>query len=126
FELEAKANDYGDALTTWKALQPRVPAASRAELQRLADQITAERDSSQPVTTSGAIDRHSWGSRLFRKRFTIAVTGGSVSEIKLRCTKHYLFFKYTPDVQYAIEPNVGECSIEVVGDPGTTFNLTQS
>jgi hypothetical protein len=53
------------------------------------------------------------------------VTSGAVSEIKLRCEKQYLFFKYQPGVQYSIGSKKDQCSIEVVGDPGTKFDLVQ-
>ena len=55
----------------------------------------------------------------------MSVGHGAVSEIKLLCKKKFLFFKYQPDIQYTVSPNAGDCSIGVVGDPGTTFELIQ-
>jgi TonB family protein len=127
FGLEVKLKDYGSALATWKTLGPIAPTAIRAQLQPIVDQINGLANSDQPIITSGSIDnRASWNSRLFRHRFSLAVKNGAVSEIKLRCKKKYVFFKYDPAIQYAVSPSAGECEIEVVGDPGTTFDLTQS
>jgi len=69
-------------------------------------------------------DHESWGGRLFKKRFAISVKKGAVSEIKLRCKKKYVFFKYEPDIEYTVNPNVGDCYIQVLGDAGTQFDLT--
>jgi hypothetical protein len=62
---------------------------------------------------------------LFRNRFSIAVKSGGVSEIKLRCERQYLFFRYEPGVQYSIGSKKDQCGIEVIGNPGTTFDLVQ-
>jgi hypothetical protein len=66
-----------------------------------------------------------WFGRLFKTHFVISVADGAVAEIKLRCEKAYLFFKYQPDVQYSVSSKSGACGIEVVGDPGTKFDLVQ-
>jgi TonB family protein len=58
--------------------------------------------------------------------FRAALTSGRIAEIKLRCAKKYVFFKYDPQVQYTIAPEYGACGMELVGDPGTQFTLTQS
>ena len=121
-----KQNDYGEALATWKSLKPRAPAGTRAELQRVADQITAIHDSDRAITTAGFIGKHSWDTLLFKNHFAIGVRSGAVSEIKLRCKKKYFFFKYETDVQYTVSPNAGQCFIEVLGDAGTAFSLVQS
>jgi hypothetical protein len=49
-----------------------------------------------------------------------------VSEIKLRCEKQYVFFRYQPAVEYSVANRAGRCSMEVVGEPGTAFELIQS
>lgn len=126
FSLQVKHNDFGAALLTWKTLKPRAPAGKRTELQRVADQITAIRAGDRAIATAGVIDQRSWASRLFKNHFSITVRSGGVTEIKLRCKKKYLFFKFDPDLEYTVNPNAGDCDIEVLGDPGTTFNLTQS
>jgi hypothetical protein len=58
--------------------------------------------------------------------FEIAVSSGRVSEIKLRCERQYVFFRYEPGVQYKVDGAGGTCGIELVGDPGTAFELIQS
>lgn len=126
FALEVNSSDYGSALATWKKLKPIAPAPVRGQLEQTVNRILSLRDRSEPVATPASIDfRTSWNSQLLRNSFAISVKSGAVSEIKLRCQKKYLFFKYQADVQYTVSPGAGECGIEVIGDPGTKFELIQ-
>lgn len=126
FALEVKAGDYGSALDTWEILEPIATEQLRADFRGAVDQMRTLQAGNQQVVTSQTIDqRNYWSGKLFRNRFGIDVTSGALSEIKLRCQKQYLFFAYKPNVQYSIGTKKDQCGIEVVGDPGTTFNLIQ-
>jgi len=125
--LEVRMQDYGSALKTWERLQPIAPRESLPAWQKTIDQIQALRSGDGTVRLAGAINRGtSWNGQLFKNRFEIALSSGQVSEIKLRCEKQYLFFPYEPGVRYTVETRGGSCSIELVGDPGTKFELVQS
>ena len=63
---------------------------------------------------------------MLKRRFRVQVASGRLSEIKLRCERNYLFFPYNPELEYKVEARSGRCSIELVGDPGTKFQLIQS
>ncbi len=124
--LQLKAQDYGSALDTWSVLEPLVPPERRAKFTSAVDQIKALQSGSQPLRYAAEIgERGSAETMLFRNRFGIDVVTGSVEEIKLRCAKQYLFFKYQPGVDYSIGKAKDQCSIEIVGQPGTKFFLTQ-
>lgn len=125
--LQMKAQDYGGALSTWKTLQPIAPANILAELQGTMDRLEALRTSDRPVRmSSGFGSRTSWSGVLFRNRFEVVVASGRIAEIKLRCEKQYVFFRYEPGVQYKVDGPSGTCGIELVGDPETKFELIQS
>ncbi len=66
-----------------------------------------------------------WHGHLLKSHFDLSVTSGTVSEIKLWCKKQYVFFKYQPGTHYTVNAKAGECSIEVVGELGTAFELAQ-
>jgi hypothetical protein len=121
------AHDYGDALETWALLEPYANSDMRKGLQDTVDKLrAAQASTNQPIRRPVTLGENgSWCATLFRNRFSIVVSSGAVSEIKLRCAKQYLLFKYQPDVQYSIGTKKDHCGIEVVGDPGTTFDLVQ-
>jgi hypothetical protein len=126
FAIQAKGGDYGSALSTWAVLEPLVPKDRRDNLVTVVNQIKALQRSPQPYPYAAFIgENSSWNTNLLRDRFSIDVKSGAVSEIKLRCEKQYLFFKYEPGVEYSIGRQKDQCQIEVVGDPGTKFVLMQ-
>ena len=67
-----------------------------------------------------------WFSVLYKRNFQIAVTSGWLSEVKLRCDRRYVGFAFDPAMKYRIGDQYGTCYVELVGDPGTKFKLTQS
>jgi TonB family protein len=126
FKLEVAAHDYGTALETWNVLEPFATPAMRTDLQGIVGQLRAAQLSSQPIRQSATIEENNqWSTTLFRNRFHLVVSGGAVSEIKLRCAQQYLFFKYQPDLEYSIGSKNDHCELEVVGDNGTKFDLVQ-
>ena len=89
--------------------------------------IEALRSDNRSYQIGGTIQNgSSWFYKLFKSRFQIAVRSGRLSEIKLRCDKKYIFFRYEADLQYKVGNKLGNCGMELVGEPGTTFDLIQS
>jgi TonB family protein len=126
FRLEVMTSDYGQALETWKVLEPIATPEMRKDFGDVVEKIRAAQSGTQPVRQQLAIgSRHIWSSMLYRNRFSIAVKSGAISEIKLRCAQQYLFFKHQPGVVYSIGSRADRCRIEVLGDEGTTFELLQ-
>ncbi len=125
--LEVRGKDYGAALATWKILQPFVAKKDLPAYLKTIDQIVSLQNSDSAVRMSAQITKGTaWYGQLFKKNFQIAVASGKVSEIKLRCEEAYLIFRYDPQLQYKVDARGGDCSIEIVGDPGTKFDLIQS
>ncbi len=126
FALQGKARDYGGALATWTLLKPFAPQAQRAIFTKAVDQIKALQQTSEPLQYVAEIgERGDFVGTLFRNRFSLDVTSGTVNEIKLRCAKQYLFFKYQPGVEYSIGKAKDQCGIDILGRPGTKFVLNQ-
>ena len=127
FALEVRSKDYGSALDTWETLRPIVPDELASALQRTVYEINALKNSHETLRLPAQIGPGtSWHGNLFRRRFSLSITRGAVSEIKLRCKKQYVFFRFEPDIEYTVNSGAGDCLIEVVGDPGTIFELSQS
>jgi hypothetical protein len=125
--LEVQEQDFGSALKTWELLQKYAPAKTVKALQAPMQELAELRDQHSPYGVPGKIDdRGSWTYLLFRNRVQLAVSGGHVSEIKLRCQKQYVLFRFQEGVEYTIDDEHGACNMEVLGDPGTEFQLIQS
>jgi len=123
--LDVQFNDYGGALETWETLA-KIAHPMPPELQKTLDRVKAIQSGDQPVHMSAQIEKGtSWHGRLFRDRFGVSVSNGSVDQIKLRCKQKFVVFNFEPGVQYTITSKPGTCYIEVVGQTGTTFELTQ-
>ncbi len=55
----------------------------------------------------------------------MSITEGRIAELKLRCRKSYVFFRYDPELEYSIPKDHMPCGLEVLGDPGTQFSIVQ-
>ncbi|MBB6093859.1 TonB family protein [Povalibacter uvarum] len=125
--LQIDTNDFAGAMNTYDKLRNLAEPQTLAKYENLIGQITNLRSESSPYAVTGDFgDSTSWYFLLFRKRFQINLASGRIAEIKLRCDKRYVFFKYDPEVMYTIADKYGSCSMELVGEPGTQFKLIQS
>lgn len=125
--LQIPQKDFAGALRTWHKLEKLATPEIKAHWQEPIRQIMALRSDTSPYSIAGEFsDSPSWTYWLFRHRFHIGITSGRIAEVKLRCDKKYVFFKFDPEVQYTVPKQYGWCGMELVGDPGTKFTLTQS
>lgn len=128
FALEVDLQDFGAALDTARLLrtqdlsreQTAALEATVAEIRALASD-----DRSFAVTGYTGAD-NSWYITLLKRHFYIDQVEGEIAEIKLRCDRDYVLFRYDPTMAYQVAEQQGTCHMEVVGDPGTTFRLVQS
>jgi TonB family protein len=125
--LQLEANDFAGAMKTYDKLRNLAEPQTLARYENVVGQIEQLRTSSEPYAVAGDFgDSTSWYFLLFRNRFQINLASGRIAEIKLRCDKRYVFFRYDPEVMYTIADKYGSCSMELVGEPGTQFKLIQS
>jgi len=125
--LQIKYRDYASAIYTWHKLEKA--GANKATLEKIKpsiDQIMALHKDDRAYWMSGQISEASWHLLLFKRRFQIDVTKGRISQVKLRCDKKFVFFQFDPKLRYEVNDKFGACSVELIGDPGTKFNLVQS
>ena len=130
FMLLVDTGDYERAVRTYRMLRLRAPDLDVAvieALQTVVDQLEALRADDRAYTVPGDFgDDTSWSYNLFKDEFSIGDVQGDIAEIKLRCSKSYVFFRFQPDVKYKVAGGMNRCHLELVGNPGTTFSLTQS
>jgi hypothetical protein len=111
---------------TWKRLlHAGIDKDTTAKYQVVVADLEALRTNDSPYSLEGAITDGKWFLHLFKHNFQAKVTSGALTEVKLRCDKHYYFFAYDADLQYQVNAHAGDCSIELLGAPGTRFDLIQ-
>lgn len=125
FDLEIRTQDLGSALLTYKNMSKARQQQPEIQ-QKMAAIVALRSDDSTYSTRSEISKRSSWFHRLFKRRFSVLVTDGSIAEIKLRCERKYILLPYHDDNEYTLPADYGECDMELVGTPGTEFTLIQS
>lgn len=126
-QLQLELRHFAAARVTWNILQrTAVDPAVRAKWQAVIDNVDKLRKAPQKFSVDGRIDTRSWFHLMFTRRFQINVVSGRVSGIKMRCDRQYVFYAYEANTEYKLDPAAGECNMEVLGEPGTRFELIQS
>lgn len=124
--LLMKLHHYGEAMATWTRRQKTaVDPSLRAQFKPFAEQLEAIRTNDTEYDVAGAMPDGSWNLLLFKKHFRATVTEGHISDIKLRCQKAFVRFGFDPALEYKVQSKYGDCSIELEGERGTQFALTQ-
>lgn len=125
--LELKAHQYAEASATLKRLEKSgIDEKAAGELRTIANQLEKLRSDVTSYDVAGHVPENgTWFLHLFKHHFRAAVSEGRIAQVKLRCDKNYLYFAFDPKLNYEINAKDGECSIELVGAPGTQFTLTQ-
>ncbi|MBX3707942.1 MAG: energy transducer TonB [Pseudomonadales bacterium] len=126
--LELETNDFAAAYLTLQRIQKgHVSEAERPEFQRIAERIEAIQSDDTSFVHEGEFGpTSSWFLWLLKNRFRIIVDAGAIAELKLRCDRRYVMFRYDPELEYKVEDKDGLCNLELIGDPGTRFRLIQS
>ena len=128
FMLLVQTRDYERAVRTYRRLQGLdLEEPVMEALQTVFDKLEVLRADDRAYTVPGDFgERTSWSYNLFKDEFSISDVQGDIAEIKLRCWTGYVFFRFQPDVKYKVAGGRNRCHLELVGNPGTTFALTQS
>ena len=125
--LEVKRNYLSRALDT--AAQLNDYDLSPKQLQYIVEttkQILETRSGTGLIVVKGKIDKaNSFYHSLLRSRFSFSEVEGDIAELRLRCEKGYVGFIYKEEITFEVDEEAGECGLQVIGDPGTTFKLLE-
>ena len=128
FVLEVGQGNYARALDLSEQVRSLdLDDGARSSLEATVARIRTLAEDDTAYSVSGAFgEATSWYYPLLKDEFYVTVGRGEIAEIKLRCERKYVFFRYQPDIQYKIPEQYGRCGMELVGSPGTEFELTQT
>ena len=127
FGLLTQMRDYHRALEAFESLSPfELDEETRAALQADAEQIRILKTDDRAYSVAGVIDdTANWYFDLFKDDFAVLDVHGEIAEVKLRCDRKYVFFRFDPAMAYHVNDTYGDCHLTLVGNPGTTFQLRQ-
>ena len=127
FSLQARAGNLADALHTWAAIEPRIKDLEEAEkLHQAVTKIKSLQAEGAEFSATGTVsDHYRYSRKLLASAFSFADVDGDLAESKLYCDQGFLGFAIKPDVRYDVRNDYENCSLVVIGDPGTTFTITE-
>ena len=124
---------FGDGLRTYeKLVQVAGEDSPQArQLQPVVDKVRQALASDQVFGTSARIGRlgecagcnNSFRFTPARRNFSFAKIDGSLSTIEAQCQLRHYTTEAAEGVQWSIPKEWGDCSINVFGEPGTTFSI---
>jgi TonB family protein len=126
-QLQLQNAYFGEALDTLELMRLRNDDEGAELFRDATEQLKAFKADETAYSVAGLIkDNGSWLIKLFKTRFQLDDLTGTIEELKLRCQGEYVYFRFDPDLQYTVSEASGECTLEVIGDPGTSFTLVQA
>jgi TonB family protein len=124
--LELRAHDYVEVLTSWRRLKTLgVDKDTQAKILSIIEKLQQLRSNDSAYEVTGQMPEGHWFLHLFKRHFQATVSEGFISQVKMRCEKHYVYFNFDPKLEYQIPSQYGNCSIELEGAPKTKFTLVQ-
>jgi hypothetical protein len=125
-QLQLRNRYFGEALETLELMRLKGDEEGVALFSELSAQLGAVKAGDDPYGVAGQIgDNGYWSITLFKNTFHFDDLMGSVAELKLRCRPGFVFFNFEPETQYEVSAGARECTLQVIGTPGTTFTLVQ-
>jgi TonB family protein len=124
--LELNTSEYAEAMTTWTRLKKLgVDKEMESRIQPVIDKLERLRSDDTRYAVNGQMPDGRWFLHLFKRHFQAEVTAGFISQVKLRCDKHWVDFNFDPTLEYQVPSAYGNCTIELQGAPQTKFKLVQ-
>ena len=126
FVLQFKNFRFAEALETLEIIRKVEDDKTTRTLAPATKQIESIRNDETAYKIAGKTNEYGyWNIRLFKDEFYLDKVQLNIDEIKLRCEKKYIFFKFTPNAKYKIPAEYGKCNMEILGDPNISFELVQ-
>jgi TonB family protein len=126
FSLQVRNSRVKEAIKTFELLDAMEDSEGTTVLRPVYDTLLALENDDTSYSVEGVIDdAGSWSILLHKHHVYVDQIQGKLAEFKLRCSSHYVGFAVEPLFSYEVPEAWGDCSLQVIGDPGTTFLLVQ-
>ena len=120
FGLLTQMRDFHRALEAFESLSAfEIDEETRAALQADAEQIRILKTDDRAYSVAGEIDdTANWYFDLFKDDFAVLDVHGEIAEVKLRCDRKYVFFRFDPAIAYHVNDTYGDCHLTPGRQPG--------
>ena len=126
FQLLVQNQHFAEAVDVFRLMEIRGDEEGLNLFRETHDRLQAFRMTDEPYAVERQLDQNGfWILGLFKDDFYLDQVTGTVDQIKLRCEREYVFLAFDPETQYTVSDSAGDCLLEVLGAPGTTFTLVQ-
>ena len=126
FALEANNKRFVEALATFEIIKQKNIVDAIDSLAPVVSEIETLRNDDRAFVISGKTDNVGrWGICLLKDEFYLDNAQATINEIKLRCSRKYIFFKYTAETKYHVPAEYGACNMELLGDADAAFDFVQ-
>lgn len=125
-QLQIQNGRYAEALETLYIIERSGDQQATRAFSSAFEEIEALRKNDQAYAVRGELDNAGeWEIMLLKDQFWLQNVEGNIAELKLRCQRSFFFYQFDPAASYDISDRAGNCSLQVIGTPGTMFRLMQ-
>jgi hypothetical protein len=132
--LELKLGLLASAEVTGRKLLKAKPQPDDAALWTTLDKLRQLGASDQPMAIAGRVPaecrpmicdpaKPSWEYVPVHRTVSLADAKGRLDQVILRCTRKTVTIPATTETAWTIPAKLGQCAVEVTGEPGATFTL---
>ena len=113
------------AIETWSGLKTKLTDEQllkklETQVAEIESLIASDGATSVRGTITGG---YSFFYKLSKQSFALSKVDGRLAEVKLFCEKGSVAFPVTEDIIYTVKKDLGKCSMYVVGDPASSFDI---
>ena len=124
-QAEVATGHIRAALDTWSELDLVLTDEQlRSKLLAQTAELKSALAGNGAISVNGTINAgYSFVYKLANPSFALSKVSGRLAETKLFCEKGRVAFPVTEDLVYRVEKDLGICTMILVGDPKTTFQI---
>jgi len=125
FRLEVKNAQFGEAAATYNMILDNDDELA-GSYEAAYNEIMKLKAGGDAYPVPGMLDDEGhWTVKLFRNNVGFVDVDGRIDEVKLWCTRGFGKIAIENDLNYSIPETWGDCILQILGKPGSTFSLVQ-
>jgi hypothetical protein len=124
-QLEAQQGNVVRALKTYNELAGLKKIAPKDNAALLAGKLAELLESGRPLATAGKVTKEYWSHEQYHPSFALLGVVGKVNLFHVHCQGTFREYPYVEGSTWSIPEGGQGCTVEVYGEPGTSFNFVE-